>query len=1070
MTKQVQRRRGTSTQHTSFTGAEGEISVNTTNKSIHVHDGLTAGGVEAARADLTNVSDANLNAALAGNTLSSLTITSVDINGGTIDGAVIGGSSAAAGTFTTVTASGDVTIADKIVHSGDTNTAIRFPAADTVTVETAGTERLRVDSSGNVGIGVASPADRLDVANSMRATSATTASVIALSGNATDYSAIRLRQTATESRLENVILGTGAYAPITVYAGGSERMRITSAGNVGIGTSNPLAIADVAPALSAGNIVDALFLHQLTGSNPTVGQGVRIILSSGTNLLRSATITAAHESGTNAHFLSFGTSANGAAPAERMRIDSAGNVGIGTSSPGYLLHVQADASPTIASTDTTNTITTIVNSSNTAGVLGTATNHPLALVTNNTERMRIDASGNLGIGTSSPAAQLHVAGTTNNTAQFTASITGTTLDVTAVTSGTIAVGDIVYGANVSPLTQITALGTGTGGIGTYTVSVSQTAAAATTFTASGSSSTIRIGETDTVVQIGQPTGTLEFSGADSTAPGAGIGAYVSAIAESTSPDTALTFGTRDNSGGGVDANERMRITSAGNVGIGTSSPTANLHLSSSVFTRFRIESTGAATDPEMAFTNNDGGAAEWTLRLDKDDSNKFQLRYNNSQRLTVDTTGLIGVGTSAPTGLLTIGTTAPRLDFLETGGSAGFDNTVLIRDADVFAIQTRNVGTFVSNDYRMTTNASGALTHEWRIANTERMRIDASGNLGLGVTPSAWGSAFDAIQVGSAAGFAGSSLTSQSLMLANTYSDAVGLKYINTAQASYYQQYQGVHSWYTAPSGTAGNAITFTQAMTLDANGNLGLGATSIVNYAGYKTAWLGGASKGLVILTNASNTEKMFMQVVDDTTVKIDTNSGVALTLNTQGTERARIDASGNLLVGTTSQLGAVTARGVFSSGSNLLALQAGNGNVGAYMTNASGTGNWQPFSFCNNGTSFSQIGSITTTASATAYNTSSDYRLKENVQPMQDALAKIAQLNPVTYTWKADGSAGQGFIAHELQAVVPDCVTGEKDAVDADGKPQYQGVDTSFLVATLVKAIQELTARVAELENRNP
>jgi hypothetical protein len=81
-------------------------------------------------------------------------ITKVDIDSGAIDGTTIGGSSAAAGTFTTVTASGDVTIADKIVHSGDTNTAIRFPAADTVTVETSGTERLRVDSSGNAGLGV----------------------------------------------------------------------------------------------------------------------------------------------------------------------------------------------------------------------------------------------------------------------------------------------------------------------------------------------------------------------------------------------------------------------------------------------------------------------------------------------------------------------------------------------------------------------------------------------------------------------------------------------------------------------------------------------------------------------------------------------------------------------------------------------------------------------------------------------------------------------------------------------------------------------------------------------------
>jgi hypothetical protein len=112
------------------------------------------------------------------------------------------------------------------------------------------------------------------------------------------------------------------------------------------------------------------------------------------------------------------------------------------------------------------------------------------------------------------------------------------------------------------------------------------------------------------------------------------------------------------------------------------------------------------------------------------------------------------------------------------------------------------------------------------------------------------------------------------------------------------------------------------------------------------------------------------------------------------------------------------------------------------------------------------SAVGSISVTTSATSYNTSSDYRLKENVQPMQDALAVIAQLNPVTYTWKVDGSEGQGFIAHELQAVVPDCVTGEKDAVDAEGNPQYQGVDTSFLVATLVKAVQELTARIAALE----
>ena len=93
-----------------------------------------------------------------------------------------------------------------------------------------------------------------------------------------------------------------------------------------------------------------------------------------------------------------------------------------------------------------------------------------------------------------------------------------------------------------------------------------------------------------------------------------------------------------------------------------------------------------------------------------------------------------------------------------------------------------------------------------------------------------------------------------------------------------------------------------------------------------------------------------------------------------------------------------------------------------------------------------------------------------------MTGALAKVTQLKPVTYKWKSSGEDGQGFIAHELQAIVPDCVTGEKDAVDADGNPKYQGIDVSFLVATLTAAIQELaakndalTARIVALES-NP
>ena len=194
---------------------------------------------------------------------------------------------------------------------------------------------------------------------------------------------------------------------------------------------------------------------------------------------------------------------------------------------------------------------------------------------------------------------------------------------------------------------------------------------------------------------------------------------------------------------------------------------------------------------------------------------------------------------------------------------------------------------------------------------------------------------------------------------------------------------------------------------------------------------------------------------VANDTTAK---NSYVGFWTTNSGTiaERARIDSSGNLLVGATS-----------SPSSSVSGVRISNPINGAVLcSSGSTTTSVNQIAFVNgNGT----VGTINTNGSATAYNTSSDYRLKENVQNMTGALAKVNQLRPVTYDWIADKSQGQGFIAHELQVVVPDCVTGEKDAVDAEGKPIYQAIDVSFLVATLTSAIQELntlvTAQAAEI-----
>jgi hypothetical protein len=124
---------------------------------------------------------------------------------------------------------------------------------------------------------------------------------------------------------------------------------------------------------------------------------------------------------------------------------------------------------------------------------------------------------------------------------------------------------------------------------------------------------------------------------------------------------------------------------------------------------------------------------------------------------------------------------------------------------------------------------------------------------------------------------------------------------------------------------------------------------------------------------------------------------------------------------------------------------------------------------------TSGNTLGSIShPTSGGTAFNTSSDYRLKTNVTPMVDALDRIDALKPCNYTWIDSGVASEGFIAHELQAVIPQAVTGTKDEVDDQGNIRAQGVDFSRVVPTLTAAIKELkaiveaqAARIAALED---
>jgi hypothetical protein len=431
-------------------------------------------------------------------------------------------------------------------------------------------------------------------------------------------------------------------------------------------------------------------------------------------------------------------------------------------------------------------------------------------------------------------------------------------------------------------------------------------------------------------------GEIAFSGKYNTA-----GTYISygAIsglkenATDANPAGYIKFQTRNSAG---TVAERMRIDSAGNVGIGTSSPQSTLDLGSSTNGR-SITWEGSA--------GGGGYGSIWT-------------QYS---------AGGIWIGSGFKSSIASN-------TFISTISTASTYRSGISLDGAI------------NNGIRFFTDAAATITKGSAYVPTERMRLDASGNLGLGVTPSAWGSNFKAMQIGAGVGttaIIGRTAQNNSQFGNNFYFDGTNYVYVGTGYSSRYSQVSGNHEWHIAASGTAGNAITFTQAMTLDASGNLLVGKTALDD-----------STNGFVYRTTGY--------------ISVARNGGAPCYFNRTGTDGAVVE-----------------------------------------IANDSST-----------------VGSISVSGSSTSYNTSSDYRLKEDIAPMTGALATIQALKPVTYIWKEDGSDGQGFIAHELAEVCPDAVQGKKDAVDAEGNPVYQGIDTSFLVATLTAAIQEQQAMIDELK----
>jgi hypothetical protein len=248
--------------------------------------------------------------------------------------------------------------------------------------------------------------------------------------------------------------------------------------------------------------------------------------------------------------------------------------------------------------------------------------------------------------------------------------------------------------------------------------------------------------------------------------------------------------------------------------------------------------------------------------------------------------------------------------------------------------------------------------------------------------------------------------------------------------------------WFPA-ADTIAFAEGGTESMRIDSSGNVGIGTASPLQKLdmngttarfsnGSYTGYLGAGS---LLVSGAAS----------DFTLRSDN----VLSFGTGGPyERMRIASDGKVMFNTSSALNAGYMSLLFDgSAINGFTIKNSSATFGPYLYFVNSAGNVAGYVIQNG----------TTTVS---YTTSSDYRLKENIVPMTGALDKVLQLKPVNYTWKQDGSDGQGFIAHELQEVVPDCVTGEKDAVDEEGNIKPQGIDTSFLVATLTAAIQEMKA----------
>jgi hypothetical protein len=486
----------------------------------------------------------------------------------------------------------------------------------------------------------------------------------------------------------------------------------------------------------------------------------------------------------------------------------------------------------------------------------------------------------------------------------------------------------------------------------------------------------------------------------------------------TDPDTGIYSPGANQVAISTNGTGRLFVDASGRAGIGVDTPLRRLHVNTSTGTdNVILGSAGTGLSSYLAL-NADGrsdltGAlmlidySSGIAEINNRSNQALIFGTNNTERMRLDSSGRLGLGSSSPTKKLQVEDTSAT-------STSTFAN-VIARFVSAASNGDSNIQ--LSNGVNASANIgiAGGANLYFGLDGAERARIDSSGRFLVGTSTAV------AASTGPTGGFQhqGTNASEGNANLGRWGND-------NGGYAIYFAKSRG------ATVGT----------QTVVADGDF-LGALMFEGSDGTQLR------RGASIVAN-----------VDGTPGSADMPGRLVFSTTADGasspTERMRITQAGEIWFGNTSDYGAYKYQLPY----------AGNATNGMVLRNTDSAGSPAAVEF-QWGTS--AVGSITVTASATAYNTSSDYRLKENLVPLTCAIERVNDLQVHRFNFIADpDKTVDGFIAHEAQAVVPECVTGTKDEVDDDGNPVYQGIDQSKLVPLLTAALQEALQKIEDLETR--